>query len=170
MTASSSGGHHSNGYTMDVGQVSNNQLVDITKVDQSNVKYFVVDGKLRMFEQVGAKAADAIRKENGSMGATDTARKAAKEAKENTTEAATANKNLREFHWEKASDDVVASYNRNQAEGMGMGKVTGQSRNDKVCGNNSNGKTQHQAYQNQATASNNQNLFVKHYDDVRKAA
>jgi hypothetical protein len=157
MTASSSSGNSNSANQIDVGQVGNNQLVDITKVDQSNVKYFVVDGKLQMFEQVGANVAAGIQSEATSNGANSS-----------TSSKSEATAKLRAFHWEKATDDQAAEYNK--STNQGSGKVGAQSGNSKVAAQSSNGKVTNQSSNSLFTSSNNNNLYVKHYDDSIKAA
>jgi hypothetical protein len=153
MTASSSSGNGGN--MMDVSQVANNQLVDVSKVDHSNVKYLVVDGQVRMFEQIGASAAAGIKSENSSSGS-------------NSSASSADNSGLRAFHWEKATDDQAAEYNRNMNQGNGK---TGQSSNGKVGMQSSNGKvTGVSNNTNSFFGSGNNNLYVKHYDESIKAA
>jgi hypothetical protein len=154
MTASSSSGNSNSRNQIDVGQVGNNELVDITKVDHSNVHYFVVDGKLRMFEQVGANVAAGIQSEDTSNGTSSTSN-------------SEANGKLRAFHWEKATDDQAADYN---SVNQGNGKVGSQSGNGKVAAQSNNGKVSNQSTNSSFTSSNNDNLYVKHYDDSIKAA
>jgi hypothetical protein len=171
MAGSSSGCNSGHGNNMDISQVSNNQVADVSKIDTSTIKYQIVDGTMRMFEQVGAKAAAGIKSETAA-GDSSTA------AATNSTEKG----GLRAFHWEKATDDQVADYNKTAEQGNGK---TGQSGNGKVSQQNGFGKVDGQsanahcgngkvtgqtANPGTHTTANGSDLWVKHYDDSIKAA